>query len=214
MLVRRPASAIEMAQASAAPPLGLPPGRLRCLNRAHGRLTMVSRDPRVVAMARALQLLYLMLPVYAANMAAPFARMLPGDPRPISQRWLGAHKTWRGCALAVLAATAAAWAQSRIEWSGSLVSYHHWLALGLLCGAAAMAGDSAKSFFKRRLGIAPGRPWIPFDQLDYVVAGLLALSPWHRFGAAEVALVVAVSFFGSLAVNYLSARLGIKSSPW
>jgi CDP-2,3-bis-(O-geranylgeranyl)-sn-glycerol synthase len=175
---------------------------------------MVSRELRPVAMARALQLLYLMLPVYAANMAAPFARMLPGDPRPISQRWLGAHKTWRGCALAVLAATAMAWAQSRIAWSGALASHHHWLALGLLCGTAAMAGDSAKSFFKRRLGIAPGKPWIPFDQLDYVVAGLLALSPWHRFSAAEVALVVAVSFVGSLAVNYLSARLGIKSSPW
>lgn len=165
-------------------------------------------------MARAIQLLYLMLPVYAANMAAPFAPMLPGDPRPISVRWLGAHKTWRGCALAVLAATLTAWAQSRVGWSGDLVSYDRWLPLGLLCGAAAMAGDSAKSFVKRRIGIAPGRPWIPFDQLDYVVAGLLALSLWHRFSAADVLLVVAVSFVGSLLVNRLSARLGIKSSPW
>ena len=175
---------------------------------------MVTAESGLAAMASALQLLHLMLPVYAANMAAPFARLLPGEPRPISQRWLGAHKTWRGCALALLAATATAWAQSRLAWSEALVSYEHWLPLGLLCGAAAMAGDSAKSFFKRRLGIAPGRPWVPFDQLDYVVAGLLALSLWYRFSAAEVALVVAVSFVGSLAVNYLSARLGIKSSPW
>jgi CDP-2,3-bis-(O-geranylgeranyl)-sn-glycerol synthase len=165
-------------------------------------------------MFRAFQLLYLMLPVYAANLAAPFARVLPGVPQPISLRWLGSHKTWRGCALAVLAATLTAWLQSLAQWRGSLIGYDDWLVLGVACGAAAMAGDSAKSFVKRRLGIAPGRPWVPADQLDYVVAGLLALSLWHRFGWADVAIVLAVSFAGSLAVNRLSARLGIKDTPW
>jgi CDP-2,3-bis-(O-geranylgeranyl)-sn-glycerol synthase len=165
-------------------------------------------------MFRAFQLLYLMLPVYAANLAAPFARLLPGVPPPISLRWLGSHKTWRGCALAVLAATLTAWLQSLAQWRGSLIGYDDWLVLGVVCGAAAMAGDSAKSFVKRRLGIPPGKPWIPADQLDYVVGGLLALSAWHRFGAADVAIVLAVSFVGSLVVNPLSARIGIKDTPW
>lgn len=165
-------------------------------------------------MTRTIQLLYLMLPVYVANMAAPFARVLPGEPQAISPRWLGAHKTWRGCALAITAATLVAWAQSRLGWSGDLVSYDRWLPLGLVCGTAAMVGDSFKSFVKRRIGIAPGKPWIPFDQLDYVVAGLLALSLWHRFSTADLVLVVTVSFIGSLLVNRLSAHLGIKSTPW
>jgi CDP-2,3-bis-(O-geranylgeranyl)-sn-glycerol synthase len=165
-------------------------------------------------MWRALQLLYLMAPVYAANMAAPFARVLPGTPRPISERWLGSHKTWRGCLLAVMASTLTAWVQARLHWTGGLIDYDAWLHLGVLCGVAAMAGDSAKSFVKRRLGIAAGKPWIPADQLDYVLAGLLALSIWHRFGWTDVAIVVAVSFVGSLLVNRLSARLGIKSTVW
>jgi CDP-2,3-bis-(O-geranylgeranyl)-sn-glycerol synthase len=165
-------------------------------------------------MRQTLQLLYLMAPVYAANMAAPFARVLPGVPRPISERWLGSHKTWRGCLLALLASTLTAWVQARLHWTGNLIAYDDWFLLGLLCGVAAMAGDSAKSFVKRRMGIAPGKPWIPADQLDYVVAGLLALSIWHRFGWTDVVIVVAISFVGSLVVNRLSARLGIKSTIW
>lgn len=165
-------------------------------------------------MWRLLQLLVLMAPVFAANLAAPFARVLPGEPRPISERWLGSHKTWRGCLLAVLASTLTAWLQARLQWAGSLIHYDDWLALGVLCGVAAMAGDSAKSFVKRRLHIAPGAPWIPADQLDYVVAGLLALSLWYRFGWTDVAMVLAVSFVGSLLVNRLSHRLGIKNTPW
>jgi hypothetical protein len=38
------------------------------------------------AMQRLLQLIYLMLPVYAANMAPPFVRYWPGRARPISER--------------------------------------------------------------------------------------------------------------------------------
>jgi CDP-2,3-bis-(O-geranylgeranyl)-sn-glycerol synthase len=155
-----------------------------------------------------------MAPVYAANMAAPFARVLPGAPRPISERWLGSHKTWRGCLLAVLASTLVAWVQAEMHWTGDPIDRSDWLYLGLLCGAAAMAGDSAKSFVKRRLGIAAGEPWIPADQLDYVVAGLLALSIWYRFGWIDVAIVVTISFVGSLLVNRLSARLGIKDTVW
>jgi CDP-2,3-bis-(O-geranylgeranyl)-sn-glycerol synthase len=167
-----------------------------------------------MGLMQAAQLLYLMLPVYAANMAAPFARKLPGTPRPISERWLGSHKTWRGCGLALLAATATTLAQSRLAWSGSLIAYDDPVQLGLLCGAAAMAGDSVKSFFKRRLRIEPGRPWIPADQLDYVVAGWLALSTRYAFSVLDVAFILVFSFVGSLLVNRLSAAAGIKDTPW
>lgn len=38
----------------------------------------------------------------------------------------------------------------------------------------ALAGDSMKSFIKRRVGIAPGALWIPFDQIDYALGAILA----------------------------------------
>ena len=70
------------------------------------------------------------------------------------------HKTVMGFGFGVLAAVVVTFVQSRVAWEGALVSYDHWTALGLRFGFGAMAGDSAKSFLKRRAGIARGRPWI------------------------------------------------------
>jgi hypothetical protein len=86
--------------------------------------------------------------------------------------------------------------------------------LGPVCGLAAMLGDSTKSFVKRRLEIPPGKPWIPADQLDYAVAGLIALSVWYRPDWGDVLTVLALSFAGSIIINRLSYWLGIKSTPW
>lgn len=172
------------------------------------------RDSPADRMWHTAELIYLMLPVYAANMAAPFARLLPGTPRPISERRLGAHKTWRGCVLALGAATAVALVQSRIAWPHNLIRYDDALALGLASGAAAMVGDGVKSYFKRRKGIAPGQAWIPADQLDHVVAGMLVLSTRFAFSLADIVTILAFSFIASLAMNRLSAKLRIKETPW
>ena len=94
------------------------------------------------------QLLYLMLPVYLANMAPPFVRFWPGWNPPISVPLLGSHKTVVGFAAGVAVAVAAAFIQSRLRWYGSLLSPSHWLAAGFAAGFGAMAGDSLKSFFK------------------------------------------------------------------
>ena len=71
-----------------------------------------------------------------------------------------------GFALGVATAVAVTFVQFRVGWSGSLISYERWLLLGLGCGVGALGGDSIKSLIKRQLGIAPGRSWIPADQLD------------------------------------------------
>src|SRR5258706_2837963 len=126
-------------------------------------------------MARLIELLYLMLPAYLANMAPPFTKFWPGWNRPISQKWLGAHKTVIGFSLGVVTALFVACIQSRIDWSGSLWPASSWIAIGLAQGFGAMAGDSLKSLVKRRIGIAPGQTWIPPDQLDFPLGALLLL---------------------------------------
>lgn len=163
---------------------------------------------------RILQLAYLMLPVYLANMAPPFTRFWRGWNPPISRRWLGSHKTVLGFGLGVAVAIAAAFAQSRIQWQGQLVNYADWPLLGCACGVGALGGDAAKSWCKRRLGIAPGRPWIPADQLDFVLGGLAALSGWVDFGATDAVAIIALSFAGDIAVNHVAYYCGIRDTRW
>ena len=160
------------------------------------------------------QLVYLMAPAYLANMAPPFVRYWKGGNPPISARWLGAHKTVGGFALGILVAVAAAGLQRAIGWDGSLVSYERWPLIGLALGFGALAGDALKSLVKRRLGIAPGASWIPADQLDFVAGALVFAAPLAGLDALDVALIVAVSFAGDIAVNRLAWRLGIRDAPW
>jgi CDP-2,3-bis-(O-geranylgeranyl)-sn-glycerol synthase len=78
-----------------------------------------------------------------------------------------------GFGIGVLAAVVVTFVQSRVAWDGALVTSGHWAALGLRFGIGAMTGDSAKGLVKRRVGIATGKPWVPWDQLDFVLGALI-----------------------------------------
>jgi CDP-2,3-bis-(O-geranylgeranyl)-sn-glycerol synthase len=147
-------------------------------------------------------------------MAPPFMKYWNGWNPPIARRLLGAHKTVLGFASGVGAALLVTFVQSRVGWSGSIVRDESWLDLGLRFGVGAMAGDSFKSFFKRRIGIAPGHSWIPFDQLDFVVGALLVT--WGRapLSLLDCGLILAVSLVGDVVVNHLGYRVGIRDTPW
>jgi len=159
------------------------------------------------------QLLYLMAPAYLANMAPPFVKYWKGPNPPISRRWLGAHKTVGGFALGIAVAVAAAGLQRALDWEGALVSYERWPLIGLALGFGALAGDALKSLVKRRLGIAPGEPWMPADQLDFVAGALVFAAPFAGLDVRDVVLIAALSFAGDLAVNQLAFRLGIRDAP-
>ena len=166
-------------------------------------------------MQRLLELLYLMLPAYFANMAPPFAKFWHGWNRPIQRKWLGEHKTVVGFALGVLAAIAIAFAQSRIDFAiDRLWPAGAWAGVGLASGLGAMIGDSLKSFFKRRMGIAPGARWIPADQLDFVIGALIALSFFVELTIADVVPIFVFTFLADIAVNQISYRAGIRDTAW
>lgn len=137
------------------------------------------------------QALFYFLPAYCANMAPNlFKRCFPFFDRPIDQgrtfrgkRVFGDHKTYRGFVLGAAFATAIALLQYLLHplpffTAISLLDYRAWgiarvIILGFLLGFGALLGDALKSFCKRQAGIRPGRSWFPFDQLDFVVGGLL-----------------------------------------
>lgn len=151
-----------------------------------------------------------MAPAYLANMAPPFLRFWTGWNRPISARWLGSHKTTVGFTLGLFAALVTALIQSRIAWSGALLRDDDWPAVGIRFGLGAMGGDALKSFVKRRLGIAPGRPWIPADQLDYVIGALALVWTRVRLTGPDVFVILTLSFLGHFAVSRIGYWLGIR----
>lgn len=161
-----------------------------------------------------LELLYFMAPAYLANMAPPFVRYWKGWNRPIDEPRLGSHKTVMGYALGVFTAVVVTGIQAALDVEFARIDYALWPVLGLSFGVGAMTGDCLKSYFKRRRGVAPGGRWIPWDQLDFVLGALLFVGPFARLAWGDVAVILAISFLGDLAVNQAAYRLGIKNSPW
>lgn len=175
------------------------------------------RAPMVTAgtaVSHVVQLLYFMAPAYAANMAPPFVRYWKGWNRPVSRRWLGEHKTVIGVGIGVLAAVAVTFIQFRIAWPGTLGAYDQWAALGLRFGVGAMAGDCAKSFGKRRLGIAPGDPWFPWDQVDFALGALALVWGQAALSWADLATILLLTVGGHILVNHLGYWIGIRDVKW
>jgi CDP-2,3-bis-(O-geranylgeranyl)-sn-glycerol synthase len=147
-------------------------------------------------------------------MAPPFVRYWKGWNRPISRRWLGEHKTVIGFGMGVLAAIMVTFIQSRVAWPGALVAYDHWAVLGLRFGVGAKAGDSVKSLVKRRLAIAPGEPWIPWDQLDFVLGALAVVWGQAALSWTDLAAILLLTVAGHVLVNHLGYWTGIRDVRW
>lgn len=195
--------------------------------------------------------LWLFLPAYIANMTPPVAaKVFPKWDAPIDggrthrdgRPVLGKSKTWRGLWTGAVVAALVAAAQSlvhRTDWALSDFGYAAFgnvlapVAIGFSLGFGAVAGDAVKSYFKRRTGRQGGAPWVPFDQLDFVVFGLAAafLTTTVLFltGAAEhwflegfvygdgwvrLLIVLLVTPVLHLLVNVLAYKLGFKEVPW
>ncbi len=97
---------------------------------------------------------------------------------------------------------------------------------GAIVGLMALTGDAVESYFKRRSGRPRGSPWIPFDQLDFVVFGLIGmiiaaplLTPGWVFAALFGSWIVLTTLLaGTVALHLLVNRIGywlkLKEVPW
>jgi len=120
------------------------------------------------------------------------------DGRPL----LGRSKTWRGLAIAVLAAALAA----------PLLGLP--ATIGALIGAGAMVGDALASFTKRRLGTPPSGRATGLDQIPEALLPLLLVRealglPWW------LVLAVPLVFFAlEIPLAKLWHRLGWREKPY
>jgi CDP-2,3-bis-(O-geranylgeranyl)-sn-glycerol synthase len=97
---------------------------------------------------------------------------------------------------------------------------------GAILGCAALVGDAVKSYFKRRRGKEGGAPWVPFDQLDFVVFGLAAAfafswllaDGWVVTALLDDWLVIATIVVLTPALHFLVNVIGywlkLKDVPW
>lgn len=173
--------------------------------------------------------LYFALPMYLANIAPVLTARLPFlDVRlDFGKTWrgqpiFGSHKTWRGLLSGTIFGIVTVCVQAWLAWqfpsmhAFGLIDYQqvHPVLLGLLLGAGAMAGDAIKSMVKRQVGIAPGQPWVPFDQVDFVLGGLILTSLYVWPGTIPACIILLFTPLLHIITNVIAFKLGMKSVPW
>lgn len=163
-------------------------------------------------------------PVGISNVTPILANKVPrlnmwNTPMDFGKSWRGVrifgdHKTWRGFITGTVIGTVAGTVLfSAISFSlGGEASYMNNVLLALALSAGSLLGDAVKSFFKRRSGVPSGKSWFPFDQLDYIVGGLVFSLP---FGVPLIFALSVVPFYFGLhpASTYIGYLLKLKQDP-
>lgn len=176
--------------------------------------------------------LWFFLPAGAANMIPIPVAAIPqlkrfDTPFDFGKTWrgkpiFGAHKTWRGLVAGIIFATIVLYLQQRLvahstwlqNWTDQ-VDYAQLptLVLGPLFAVGALGGDAIESFFKRRVGIAPGHGWFPFDQTDYIIGAAIVSIPFVSLSALQYVALVFFWLVASLAASAIGYLLGLKERP-
>jgi len=132
------------------------------------------------------------------------------------KRIFGDNKRWRGIITGTLVGGLVAYIEAvtvfkvgfNAPWQLTLS-----FATGLLLGFGALLGDAVESFFKRQFGVAPGKNWFPFDQIDYIVGGLAVSFPFVHVTLVGYFWVFVVWFCMHLIFSYIGYLLHLKDSP-
>lgn len=166
-----------------------------------------------------LQSLYYFLPAYIGNMMPVLTRRIPFLGMPVHERMFGKHKTWRGLVVAVIASTLVFWLQRLAYQQGfttlAVIDYSDFsLLLGFLMGAGAILGDLVKSYYKRKAGVKEGKPWVPFDQFDFVLGGLVLSWLVYVPDVEIVFFILLLSPLLHVVVNYIGYVLRVKENKW
>lgn len=125
------------------------------------------------------------------------------------KRVLGDHKTIRGLTSGIVVGILVAVSEQHLL--GNIFGSNPAI-IGFLLSFGALVGDSIKSFFKRQIGITPGAAWFPFDQLDYIVGGIVLSLFVVRLSIVEYITILVIYFFLHIVFTTIGYFLGFKSS--
>lgn len=174
-------------------------------------------------------LLYLALPCFVANAAPVFASKfqwmtkldipLDGGKTFRKKRVFGDHKTVRGLIAGILFSTLATLLQWQLAEKGIIAvpflsGIQEFTLFGALGGLGALMGDSIESFFKRQRDIPSGRPFIPFDQIDYIIGFLFLTSFLIPWDFKSIGFLLLCGLILNPITNALAYVLKIKNTYW
>jgi CDP-2,3-bis-(O-geranylgeranyl)-sn-glycerol synthase len=171
-----------------------------------------------------LRVLYFFVPAYLANMApvlvgkrlAFLAVPLDFGASLRGARVFGDHKTWRGLVVGIASGAATFLLQKALYEadSGRVLALFDYGTLPALTGAwlgfGAILGDAVKSFFKRRVGIPPGKPWIGPDEVDFYLGATAVAAFLVPLPLLPLLLSMPVVIAGHFVSNLVAWALGLK----
>ncbi|MCZ2846220.1 MAG: CDP-archaeol synthase, partial [Candidatus Bathyarchaeota archaeon] len=130
---------------------------------------------------------------------------------------LGDHKTWRGIIAGITMGMSVTYIQRWLYQcsffeENSLIAYDkiNIFIFGFLLSLGTVFGDLFFAFLKRRQNLPPGAPWIPFDQINYVVGAFVLLTPYLTIDIIYWTTILLITFLLHLVINYIGYRLGIS----
>lgn len=161
------------------------------------------------------------LPAGLSNLIPVLANHVPGlqrwtTPLDFGKTWrgrrlLGDNKTWRGLVCGTLTGGLTAVIVSRLNANTVVTIAPFWI--GCLLGFGALLGDAIESYFKRLRGLHPGASWFPFDQLDFIIGGLLLVYPFVRLPVWAMVTILIAYFLLHLLLSYIGYVLRLKRTP-
>jgi CDP-2,3-bis-(O-geranylgeranyl)-sn-glycerol synthase len=163
----------------------------------------------------------LFVPAGIANMTPPVANKIPylnrwNTPMDFGKsyrgiRLFGQNKTWRGLVSATVLGTLVGGLLYEPFFADmDLMTY---LLRCAAISAGALIGDAVESFFKRQRGVKPGSLWFPFDQIDFIIGGLIFMIPFGLPSFTVILAIFALFFGGHIVITYFSYHLGFKEKP-
>lgn len=170
--------------------------------------------------------IWFLLPAGFANMAPIIFNRLPLLQVPVDfglkykgKEIFGPHKTWRGLIVGIALAIVVVYIQKSLQFhtaSINLVDYAktNLIWLGFLLGFGALLGDMVKSFFKRRFNIKPGKSWVPFDQVDWVIGAIILAEPVKSLSNKQIAIALIIFGLAHPLANLLGYGLRFKPNKF
>lgn len=178
-----------------------------------------------------LSVLWFFLPAGLGNLVPVIAAKIPvlkkyGFPIDLNKKFLGRrilgdHKTVRGLIAGIFAGIITAYLQvflyNQLQFIRSIspVDYNtiNPLFFGFLSSSGALFGDALKSFFKRQLNIPAGKSWFPFDQIDYILGGILFTAFYAPLSLNLYIILFVVWFFLHPLFTFIGWLLRLKDEP-